>query len=86
MSGSDIARELGITRQGVSQTLKSGMRKLYKEIIRTKIAESPFDAICAMMCCFGLHRAQHDDIVDFLYLLPNDVRRELQNDTKYRKL
>lgn len=86
MTASEISKELGITRQGVSQALKSGLRKLYRKILRTKIADTPFDAICAMMCCFGLHRASHDEVVDFIYLLPNDIRRELEKDAKNQKL
>ena len=82
MSGSDIARDLGITRQAVSQTLKSGIRKVYNEILRQRIADTPFDAVCTMMVGFGLHESTQDDINDFIYLLPMDIRREVKKDDR----
>lgn len=82
MTGSEIARELDITRQAVSQTLKSGIRKLYHEILRQKIADTPFDAICAMMYAFDIHKAPQEEITDFIFLLPNDIRREVEKDAR----
>ena len=82
MSGSEIARAEGITRQAVSQTLKSGVRKVYNEILRQRIADNPFDAVCAMMVGFGLHEATQDDITDFIFLLPMDIRREVKKDDR----
>jgi DNA-binding transcriptional regulator LsrR (DeoR family) len=84
MTGSEIARELDITRQAVSQTLKSGIRKMYNEVLRTKIADTPFDAICALMYGFNLHEASQEEVVDFLFLLPNDIRREVEKDARCR--
>lgn len=82
MTGSEIARELNITRQAVSQTLKSGVRKMYNEILKQDFADTPFDALVAMMYGFNLHEASHEEIVDFFFLLPNDIRREIKKDAR----
>lgn len=85
LNGSEIAKELGITRQSVSQTLKKGLNKLYYKILDEGIADTPFDAVLAMMITFKLHTTTQDDLIDFLYLLPNGIRREVEKDARERR-
>ena len=77
-TGADIARELGITRQAVSSTLKRAMKKAYMEA--RKIENwSPFEAAVAMSIMFG---QQNENVNKFFKLFPPDIRKEIEADAK----
>ena len=77
-TGAEIARELGITRQAVSSTLKRAMKKAYTEA--KKIENwSPFEAAVALSVMFG---QQDENIKKFFRLFPPDVRKEIEADAK----
>lgn len=78
MSGAEIAKELGISRQAVSNTLKRAMKKVYIET-RKIDKSSPFEAAVIMSQIFD----QGDqDIKKFFKLFPPDIRKEIEADAK----
>jgi len=80
MNGSEIARHLGITRQAVSQTMKSGLRKMYNYILSEGMADSPFDAVMTLIYILKINTASMDDMIDFYNHLPKDIRTVLKED------
>jgi len=78
MTGTEIAEELGIKRQAVSNTLKRSLKKLYygmKKMNNTK----PFETLVHV--ALGLNVAENE-MRKFYKLFPPDVRREIKNDAK----
>jgi predicted transcriptional regulator len=82
ISGSEIANELGITRQAVSQTLKSSMKKCYKSILKHKFAESPYDAAVALMIFLKVDHGDDQDVKEFFGLFPKEIQKEIYDDAK----
>lgn len=78
MSGADIAKELGISRQAVSNTLKRAMKKVYAEARKLE-KWSPFEAAVALAVMFG---QQDNELNKFFKLFPPDVRKEIEADAK----
>jgi predicted transcriptional regulator len=76
MSGSEIARELGISRQAVSQALKRAMGKTYRGLLEQKITESPTETVLFMREWFGV--LDEEDIEQFFDLFPKDVQEEIR--------
>ena len=77
MTGAEIAKELGISRQAVSNTLKRAMKKVYQEAMKLE-KWSPFEAAVALSQMFG----QDADLNKFFRLFPPDVRKEIENDAR----
>ena len=77
MTGAEIAKELGISRQAVSNTLKRAMKKVFKEAMKLE-KWSPFEAAVALSQMFG----QDADLNKFFRLFPPDVRKEIENDAR----
>jgi predicted transcriptional regulator len=79
LEGSEIARELGITRQAVSNILKRAMMKFYNETKKIDSNWGPFDVSCAMMRMLLVsHNA--DDIKKFYNLFPPSIRDMIEKD------
>jgi predicted ArsR family transcriptional regulator len=76
MSGADIAKELGISRQAVSNTLKRAMKKAF---IEAKKVEDwgAFETAVAMSVMFGQDKG---DLDKFFKLFPPDIRKEIEDD------
>lgn len=77
-SSSDIAREMGITRQAVSQSLKRAITKVYNGLQTEGITDSPAKTLIFMREWFGIE--DEDDIKQFITLLPPKIRREVKED------
>lgn len=80
MTGSEIARELGISRQGVSQALKRAMGKMYNNMLKHKITSNPTETVLAMQEWLGI--TNEDDIKDFFNLFPKAVQDEIKDHAK----
>lgn len=80
LTGSEIATELGISRQAVSQSLKKSMKKIYKQVIKTKLADRPFEIALVMMDAFNINQASEQDVEDFYALFPKDIKNEIRKD------
>jgi len=76
MSGADIAKELGISRQAVSNTLKRAMKKAFIEA--KKVEDwSAFETAVALSVMFGQDKG---DLKKFFRLFPPDIRKEIEAD------
>ena len=77
MSGEEIAQELGTIRQYISNTIKSGLRKIYKSLKRKNPDMSPFELINAIMNFFEIRDTE--EIRNFWTCFPPDIRNEVEN-------
>jgi len=76
MSGAEIAKDLGISRQAVSNTLKRAMKKAFIEA--KKIEDwGAFETAVAMSVMFGQGEG---DLNKFFRLFPPDIRKEIEAD------
>jgi predicted DNA-binding protein YlxM (UPF0122 family) len=75
--GTEIARELGVTRQAVSNTLKRAMSKFYKEVKKMDKDMDPFEVSCSMLHMLGVGN-NVEDIRKFYNLFPPDIRNEIE--------
>lgn len=79
MSGEEIAKELGITRQAVKNTLHRAMGKVYAALKAANPDMSPFEVCVVMMN--GLDVGD-PDLSNFFKMLPADVKKEVMADAK----
>ena len=76
LSYEEIAQDLGITRQCVAQTAKSGLRKIYKNTKRMFPDLSPSeiaDELCKVFSLTGKDRQE------FLRSFPTDIKILISN-------
>ena len=78
LSGSEIARELDISRQAVSQLLKKGLTKLYYGISKRGISSSPFETASMIIDFLGIEDPA--DAEEFFDLLPQHIQKEIKDD------
>lgn len=76
MSGAEIAKELGISRQAVSNTLKRGLKKLYMELKKENKTD-PFETATSL--AIGLN-VDDSEYKKFFKLFPPDIRKEIEAD------
>ena len=82
MSGTEIAKKLGITRQAVSNTLKRSMAKAYQAMKKEDKTE-PFETAVNMMIGLGINlNADKMEIKKFFKLFPPDIRKAIEMDAK----
>ncbi len=79
-TGSEIARELDISRQAVSQSLKRGVIKVYKKLLDDSICDTPTEAIIFIQEWFGIQ--DEDDIQQFLDLFPKQIKDDIKTDAR----
>lgn len=79
MDGAEIAKELGITRQAVSNILKKAMRKFYNQAKCVDDTWGPFERSCAMMRMLNVDHVE-EEIKKFYNLFPKDIRDEIEQD------
>ena len=82
MSQAEISRELNCTRANVGQCLKRSINKMYKNIMKEKLAESPFEAFEYLTGFLDL--TAEDDINEFFRTMPKELQEEIKNDAKTR--
>ena len=75
-TGSEIARELNISRQAVSQTLKRAVTKIYKGLQEEGITENPTETILFMRERFGI--TDEEDLQQFFDMFPKSIRDEIK--------
>ena len=80
MTGAQIARELGITRQAVSNNLKRAMTKVYAEVSKTEKDWGPFETAVAMSQMFGVEQDSPEELKKFFKLFPPKLRKEIEQD------
>lgn len=79
-SQAEISRELNCTRANVGQSLRRSIQKMYKNILKENLANSPFEAFEYLTGFLNLHG--EDDINEFYKTMPKDIQEEIRNDAK----
>ena len=80
MNGAEIGKVIGISRQAVSYNIKKSMRKMYKYILSSGMADTPFDAVLVLMNVLGINKGDTEDIRSFINLFDMNIREEIEND------
>lgn len=75
-TGSEIARELDISRQAVSQTLKRAVTKIYRGLLENEVTDNPTETILFMRDWFNI--TDEEDIQQFYDMFPKDIREEIK--------
>jgi len=81
MNGSEIARELGMTRQAVSYSIRKSMKKMYKRVINLGLAEKPFQVILVLMESLNIN-PNVEDIKEFVKLFDEDIIKLVMDDAR----
>ncbi len=79
MNGSEIATELGITRQSVSNVLKRAMKKFFIATQKLEPDESAFQISCSMLRMLEVDNSS-SAVKKFYMLFPVDIRNEIEKD------
>ena len=72
----EIAQELGVTRQCIAQTAKSGLRKIYLNVKKLYPDLSPQEIAHEICITFNL---TGKDQQEFLRAFPSDIKKLFQN-------
>ncbi len=78
-TGTEIAEEMGLTRQTVHVILKRAMKKFYIRLKRNNRNLTPFDIMSMMMKMLNIPNDK-SEIAKYYSLFPNKIKREV---TKY---
>ena len=78
-SGSEIARELGITRQTVSATTKRALGKMFRTVQEKDLADDPFEAMLVLMSMCNVSDGSMEDVSAFLSLFPPAIQKEVKS-------
>ena len=78
MNGAEIAKELGISRQAVSQTIKRGLVKMYDALMKEN-STGPFET--AVNLAIGLN-VDDEEYKKFFKLFPPKIRTSIEDDAK----
>uniref|UniRef100_A0A6M3JWI6 Putative sigma-70 region domain containing protein n=1 Tax=viral metagenome TaxID=1070528 RepID=A0A6M3JWI6_9ZZZZ len=78
MSGTEIAKELGVTRQAVSNILKRALKKFFIEVSRLEPEYDAFEVATTMAMMFNAE----GEIDKFYKLFPPDIRKKIETDAK----
>ena len=76
MSGAEIARELTITRQDVSQILKRGMGKVFKNLEKRPGDQDPFDIMVEMSLMLKVEQTP-EEFSKFFRLYPENLKTRI---------
>ncbi len=79
MNGAEIAAELGITRQDVSQLLKRALVKVYDNVKRLEPQSKPFE-VCSLMCEILNVDQTPEELRKFFRLLPRHLKETILAD------
>lgn len=82
LTGAEIAKELGITRQAVSNTLKRAMKKMFDEFQKMDKNWDAFEVAVAMSQGFGDLTNNEVEMKKFFKLFPPDLRRKIEKDAE----
>lgn len=80
MSGAEIANELGISRQAVSNTLKRAMKKIYLGVQKIEENWTPFQIASSMIEAFNI--TNQEEINKFYRLFPPEIKELIEEDAQ----
>ena len=86
MSGSEIARLLGITRQTVSATTKRALTKMFYIVQQKQLADDPFEAMLVLMSMCHISDGSMEDVFSFLSLFPQEIRDAVTESSPKKKV
>lgn len=75
MSGTEVANELGITRQAVCQSLKKSMQKVYYRVKNIYNIHSPVEVLSLMATMFNVR--SETEYKKFFSLFPSNIKGEV---------
>jgi len=75
MSGTEVADELGITRQAVCQSLKKSIKKIYYRIKNIYQSSSPIEILAIMATMFNIY--SESEYKKFFNLFPPNIKGEV---------
>lgn len=81
MSGAEIAKEMGITRQAVSNTLKRTLDKIVVAVRKDHPEWDYFDVATSIMEFLNV---EDDDLFKFFRLFPPKTRQKIERDARKR--
>lgn len=81
-NGSEIAKELGMTRQAVSVSIRKSMKKMYKRVLTLGLANTPFQAALVLMEALNINSNSPADLKEFMRLFDKDTMRSITEDAK----
>lgn len=76
-NGSEIADEMGISRQAVSQIITKALKKVYVETRKLDDEKSPFEVVLNMM---KILKIEESDLHNFIELLPDSLLKSIKGD------
>lgn len=79
MSGSEVARHLGITRQTVSATTKRALGKMYTSVRELGLADTPFEAMIVLMTMCNISEGVVDDVDSFITLFSSKIQDDVKS-------
>lgn len=78
LTQSEIERELGVTRQNVSQILKRGLRKVYQYVKKVNSDFTDFEVACYISQMMNVDKSQNE-MIKFFKLFPSDIKKLIKN-------
>lgn len=79
MTGAEIAKELGVSRQAVSNTLKRTFEKLFNAVRKDHPEFNSFESAISIMVYLGI---DDDEASKFFKLFPPNIRKKIEDDAK----
>jgi len=85
-TGAEVAKELGITRQAVSNTLKRAMKKVFLEFQKVDKSWDAFETAVAMSQGFSdlVMGSDEVELKKFFRLFPPDIKKRIEQDAEKR--
>lgn len=80
MTGAQIAKELGITRQAISNTLKRAMDKVFAETKKLEKGMNNFEVAVMMSQIFGVDQDSEEELKKFFKLFNPATRKKIEQD------
>lgn len=82
MHGTDISKELGVTRMAISQALKRSFRKIYNSLKKTNGYYDPFEIAVVMSQMFRVSIDSENEMTKFFNLFPANIKQEIKEHAK----
>jgi len=80
MTGAQISKELGITRQAVSNTLKRALDKAFAETKKIEKGMDNFETAVLLSQIFGVEQDSEEELKKFFKLFKPDTRKKIEED------
>lgn len=82
MSGTDVSKELNVSRMAVSQALKRSLKKVYFLLKRANRHLDSFDIAVTMSQIFQVSLDNDKEMIKFFNLFPPEIKKEIKTHAK----